>query len=227
VIDGGFNAQLSKNEVAILSSRIGEVPWQQERELAWALKVARQIVGPERYRWAHTLGVVRLVNESLTLVATEERSLVLAAAYVHDIGHARRLRTTGCHALDGALYVREAGHPQLASMVAQHSGARCEAALRGLETEMAMFTTVGESSALDVLTFSDLKTDHQGYRCSVDERLEGIATRYGDDHIATRAFRRAQSELRQTVSRVESRLRAESSRRRAVLAASGSHRSVA
>jgi hypothetical protein len=226
VIDRAVNTQLSENEVAILSSRIGKALWQQECELSWALRMARQILGPEKYRWAHTLGVVRLVRESLTLVATEERSLALAAAYVHDLGHARRLRTTGCHALDGAMFVRAAGHQQLASLVAQHSGARREAALRGLQREMSAFTFT-ESNALDLLTYCDLKTDYQGYRCSVDERLEGIAIRYRHDHIVTRALRLAEPDLRRSVSRVESRLRAHSSRTQALLVASGTHRSVA
>jgi hypothetical protein len=194
--------------------------------LSWALNASRQILGQDRCRWAHTLGVVRVVRESLTLVAFEERSLVLAAAYVHDLGHARPLRVTGCHALDGAMYVRAAGHLQLASAVAQHSGARCEAALRGLEKEMSTFTRM-ESSALDLLTYGDLKTDHQGCRCSVDERFEGIAIRYGNEHIVTRALRLAEPELRQSVSRVESWLRADSSRRQALLEASDNHRSVA
>jgi hypothetical protein len=194
--------------------------------LSWALRTARQILGQGKSRWAHTLGVVRLVRESLTLVAPEERSLVLAAAYVHDLGHARRLGVTGCHALDGAMYIRAAGHLELASMVAQHSGARCEAAVRGLEREMAAFT-FAESSALDLLTYSDLKTDHRGYRCSVDERLKGIAIRYGNDHIVTRVLRLAEPDLRRSVSRVESRLRAHSSRKQALLVASGNHRSVA
>jgi hypothetical protein len=194
--------------------------------LLWAQQIAPKIFGRERLRWAHTLGVVRLVKESLAMVAAEHRSVVLAAAYVHDLGHVRSLKATGCHSLDGAMFVRAAGHLDLASIVAHHSGARCEARLRGLESEMARFTFV-DLSALDLLTYSDLKTDHQGRRCSVDERLRGIAIRYGNDHIVTRALRLAEPELRQSVRRVESRLRAKTSRRRVFAPVSGSHRSVA
>jgi hypothetical protein len=206
-----------RRKVAISNNRRGPA-WWRGRELLWAQTVARQILGRETFRWAHTLGVVRLVQESLAVVAPEERSVVLAAAYVHDLGHVRCLRVTGCHALDGAMYVRAAGHLQLASMVARHSGARCEARLRGLEREMSAFAFT-KSNALDLLTYSDLKTDHRGRRCSVDERFEGIAIRYGKDHIVTRALRLAEPELRESVSRVESRLRTDSNRRRAVSAA--------
>jgi hypothetical protein len=215
-----------EDEVAFLNVKTDGALGQAKNELTWARKVARHILAHQRFRWAHTQGVVRLVSQSLAVVALEERSLVLAAAYVHDLGHARPLRVTGCHALDGAMYVRAAGYLQLASMVAQHSGARCEATLRGLESEMSAFPFM-QSSALDLLTYSDLMTDHRGYRCSVDERLEGVAIRYGNDHILTRSLRLAEPELRENVSRVESRLRAGPSQKLALLVASGNHRSVA
>jgi hypothetical protein len=211
-------------KVTISNNRMSH-GWWRGPELLWAQAVAQQILGRESFRWAHTLGVVRLVKESLAMVPREERSVVLAAAYVHDLGHVRRLKVTRCHALDGAMYVWGAGHQQLAAMVAQHSGARYEARLRGLGREMTAFP-LADSSALDLLTYSDLKMDHYGRRCSVDERLEGIAIRYGKDHIVTRALQLAESELRQSVFRVESWLRAEANRSWAS-PESDSHRSVA
>ena len=214
------------NEGVHVNGRPGPVRTRSGGELSWALAVARRILGQDQCRWAHTLGVVRLVRESLTVVALEERTLALAAAYTHDLGHARCLKVTGCHALDGAMYIRVAGYLELASVVAQHSGARREAALRGLEEEMFAFPVV-ESRTLDLLTYSDLMTDQRGNRCSVDDRLEEIAVRYGNDHIVTKAVRLAEPELRRTVSQVESRLRNESSRRRVYREGSDSHRSVA
>jgi hypothetical protein len=214
-----------QSQVAISNNRMSSA-LSEPREVLWAQAAARQILGREVSRWAHTLGVVRQVKESLAMLPSEERSLVVAAAYVHDLGHDPCLRVTGCHALDGAMYVRKMGHPQVAAMVAQHSGARYEARLRGLAGQMSQFTFAG-SSALDLLTYSDLMTDHRGQECSVEERLEGLAVRYGTDHIVTRAVQLAEPELRESVSRVESRPHAEVNRRRCFPAELDDHRFVA
>lgn len=57
---------------------------------------------------------------------------VVAAAYLHDIGYAPGLRETGLHQIDGALWLAERAHDDLACLVAHHTCADVELELRGL-----------------------------------------------------------------------------------------------
>lgn len=51
----------------------------------------------------------------------------MAAGYLHDVGFAPHLATAAFHPLDGARFVRDAGHERLAGLVAYHSASRAEA----------------------------------------------------------------------------------------------------
>jgi HD superfamily phosphodiesterase len=65
------------------------------------------------------------------LVAGDQEQLV-AAAYVHDVGYAPTVKSSGLHALDAARHLRSLGYERLARLVAHHSCARFEAQTRGL-----------------------------------------------------------------------------------------------
>ena len=104
--------------------------------------------------------------------------VLIASAYLHDIGYAEELATTGFRPLDGARYIRAEGHELVARLVAHHSGARVEARLRGFEDfEIEFpFQALGVG---DALTFCDLTTSPAGERVSIDDRVDEIAERYG------------------------------------------------
>ena len=57
--------------------------------------------------------------------------LLVAAAWLHDIGYAPTLAATVFHPLDGARHLRALGHERLARLVAYHSSARWEAEALG------------------------------------------------------------------------------------------------
>jgi HD superfamily phosphodiesterase len=82
-------------------------------------------------RWAHVQGVVRQAERVAAILPAEEREVLVAAAYLHDLGYAPALIETGFHGLDGARHLRALGHERLAGLVAYHSGARGEAEPRG------------------------------------------------------------------------------------------------
>jgi HD superfamily phosphodiesterase len=107
---------------------------------AWAAAHAAELlVGPPA-RWTHTEGVARqarLVAQSLP--SREDGDVLVAAAFLHDIGYAPAIRRTGFHPLDGAIHLRALDHERLARLVAFHSGSSWEAELRGLERELAAF----------------------------------------------------------------------------------------
>ena len=82
------------------------------------------------YRMVGALGGCRARAQLLTAaVADEEAPVLVAAAWLHDIGYTDTLRVTGSHPVDGGLHLRRAGWPPLVcGLVAHHLGARFVAA---------------------------------------------------------------------------------------------------
>src|SRR5437660_1944657 len=104
--------------------------------LAWAGEQARALLSPLGERWLHTKGVVERAQEVGKAFNEEDRVLLMAAAYLHDIGYAPSLHRTNFHPLDGAHYLLAHHQHRLASLVAYHSEAQYEAHLRDLSTEL-------------------------------------------------------------------------------------------
>ena len=82
-------------------------------------------------RWLHVQAVAARADELRPAVVTSDGSLLVTAAWLHDIGYTPALRETGFHPLDGARYLDWAGHQREAALVAHHSGARFVAEVRG------------------------------------------------------------------------------------------------
>ena len=77
---------------------------------SWAHQLARALLQDSLpRRWAHVQGVAARAR-SLAPVLGENADLLQAAAWLHDIGYAPGLATTGLHQLDGARYLRESQH---------------------------------------------------------------------------------------------------------------------
>jgi HD superfamily phosphodiesterase len=73
-----------------------------------------------------------------------DQGLLVAAAWLHDVGYAPALRVTGMHSIDGARYLLRQGYPmRLAALVAHHTGARFEAVERHLVDEIDDFPSNG------------------------------------------------------------------------------------
>jgi putative nucleotidyltransferase with HDIG domain len=144
------------------------------RDLAQSLLVNL----PER--WRHTVGVAHRAAELAdTLDEPADADLLVAAAWLHDIGYADALRDTGFHPLDGARYLNRHGWPaRICGLVAHHSEAGCVAAVRGLADQLAVFSH--EHSPLsDALTCADQTVGPHGRRMNVDERLADMVHRHG------------------------------------------------
>jgi hypothetical protein len=87
-------------------------------ELAWAEKTATELLSPLAARWRHTLRVVGRAQSFREVLNRDELAVLLAAGYLHDVGYAPDLAEVGFHPLDGACFVRGAGHERLAGLVA-------------------------------------------------------------------------------------------------------------
>jgi putative nucleotidyltransferase with HDIG domain len=174
-----------------------------------AAKLARGLIEPLGDRWAHVQAVAARAVELLPAVSPPDRDLLISAAWLHDIGYAPEIGATGFHPLDGARHLRHLGWPAaVVTLVAHHSGARFEAAERGLTQELAAFP-MPEASCLDALDTADLTTGPRGDRVGFAERIEEILERYPADHPVHRTWTKAAPLLRESVVRTEERLAAQ------------------
>jgi HD superfamily phosphodiesterase len=175
---------------------------------AEARETARQLLeGTLPIRWSH----VRSVGATAELVASaldeSDRMLLVAAAWLHDIGYAPALVDTGFHPLDGARWLRRAGWaPRVVGLVANHSYALVEAAERGLAGELAAEFPAEQSAVAEALAYCDLTTGPDGRRVDLVDRLAEIRSRYGRDSVVGRFVDRAEGDMVETVGRVEARL---------------------
>jgi hypothetical protein len=114
-------------------------------------------------------------------VAPRDRELLVAAAWLHDIGYADALRDTGFHPLDGASYLLAVGAPlRLAALVAHHSEAALLAPHYGLESRLAEFPSE-EGSVTDALVYADMTAGPTGKRMCVSDRLADIRVRHATE----------------------------------------------
>jgi hypothetical protein len=168
----------------------------------WAAREAERRLSPLGPRWAHTQGVVARARALAVTVAPADRDLLIAAAYLHDVGYDPALQATGFHAVDGALWIRSHGHERLAGLVAHHSGARFEAEARGVIDALAEFQTE-RSAVADLLTYCDLTTGIDGEEITPAARLADVEQRHGADSDVSRGLHAAAQELAELVARTE------------------------
>jgi hypothetical protein len=172
----------------------------------WAKSQAEDLMAPLGDRWLHVQAVADQARRVGLVLADDDRDVLVAAAYLHDIGYAPSLNRLGFHPVDGARFLRDQGHERLACLVAHHSGARFEAEERGLLDELAAFP-VEDGPVLDALTFADMTTGPAGEAMTLQERIGEILRRYPPDDPVYRAIRRAHPLLQAAVDRTLDRLR--------------------
>ncbi|GAA4874411.1 HDIG domain-containing protein [Pseudonocardia benzenivorans] len=168
--------------------------------------MAEGFVAPLGRRWAHVQAVAALATDIGRAVDPSERGLLIAAAWLHDIGYSSEIGHTRFHPLDGARYLRGEGWPELVvNLVAHHSGARFEADRRGLGAELGEFP-FPDGPVLDALALADLTTGPAGERLTYDERISEILRRYPEDDPVHQAWLTATPVLRESVQRAQARL---------------------
>jgi hypothetical protein len=150
--------------------------------IAHARSLAKKLLRKERpERWRHTRGVASRAAEVAITVPASDRSVLIAAAWLHDIGYAPAVQETGFHPLDGGLYLRRAGWDErVVCLVAHHSGARFVPVERGFEVMMAEFD-FEDSPVSDALTYADQTVGPHGRRMTVPYRIAEAITRHGPD----------------------------------------------
>ena len=180
--------------------------------VAWAAEESQARLAPLGSRWLHSQGVAARALEIEAVVAGDDRDVLVAAAYLHDIGYAPALVRWNFHPLDGAYWLETKGLDRLAGLVAHHTGASFEAEAHGLAGKLAAFEDE-QSPVTDALAYSDLTTGPAGERVTVAARLGEIERRYGSMSLVVRALERASDALFEMVARTEARLVAQPSPR--------------
>ncbi|CAN5401171.1 HDIG domain-containing protein [soil metagenome] len=156
----------------------------------WAEGHARNLLEPLHTRWHHAEAVAAVARTFAFGLLTEDEDVLVAAAYLHDVGYAPELAATGFHPLDSARYLRSLGHDRLAGLVAHHTGSAYEAKLRGHEEALAAFGNE-RSLVTAALAYSDLTTGPDGQRMTPGERLLDVERRYGADSVVAKGLRAA------------------------------------
>jgi HD domain len=151
--------------------------------IPWAASNAELLLSPLDDRWPHVRQVSMQARRVAEAVPAEDRDLLVAAGYLHDVGYATELAMTGFHPLDGARWIRSQGQNlRLARLVAHHSCARYEAQVRGLLDVLLAEFEPEDSETYDALVFCDMTTGPTGKTISFEERIEDIYQRYGPNH---------------------------------------------
>ncbi len=154
-------------------------------------------------RWRHSVGVAGQADR-LAAAGGSGGDLLVAAAWLHDIGYSSQLVDTGFHPIDGARHLRGLGADErVVNLVAHHSCARIEAGLRGVDALLEQEFPRDKSLPHDELCFCDQTTGPDGEVLDVIERLAEIRTRYEDGHVVRQFVDGAEPELVATVRRIE------------------------
>ena len=151
-------------------------------------------------------------HRAATAVPAADRPVLVASAWLHDIGYAQLLRRSGFHSLDGAWYLQDHHWPApLPGLVAHHSAARFVAAVRGLADRMHTFpaSRYAYGPVADALTYADQTTGPTGEHMDVEDRLAGMLRRHGPDSPNARVHHLRAPVIRAAVHRTERSLHAD------------------
>ena len=168
----------------------------------WAEDLAGSLLSPLGRRWDHAMAVAETARQLGSGLTAGEADVLVAAAYLHDIGYAPALAISGFHPLDGGRHLRRLGHERLATLVAHHTRARHEAHIRGLTSELAEFDPE-HTPVSAALAYCDLTTGPNGEDMTPEQRLVDVEARYGSNDPVTRGMRAAWPELMRDVEHVE------------------------
>jgi putative nucleotidyltransferase with HDIG domain len=158
-------------------------------------------------RWQHTMAVAARAEELTGAVAPDDRQVLLAAAWLHDVGYSADIATTGFHPRDGARFLdREGWPPRLCALVAHHSGARFVARSLGLHLQMSTYRDE-RSPVTDALAYADQRVGARGEPLSIEERLADMLRRHGRGSPQAAVHEIRAPYLRAAAERVEQRLR--------------------
>ncbi|ONI80879.1 2',3'-cyclic-nucleotide 2'-phosphodiesterase [Saccharothrix sp. ALI-22-I] len=173
-----------------------------------ARRLAEGLLGEMGNRWRHTVGVAARAAELAVTVPAGDRDVLVAAAWLHDIGYAASVADSGFHPLDGARHLDRSGWPRrVSALVAHHSGARLVAGVQGLGEALDAYPQE-DGPVADALTYADQTVDSTGRQVTPAQRLADVLRRHGADSANARVHHLRGPRLLAIAARVERRLSA-------------------
>lgn len=158
-------------------------------------------------RWRHVRGVAGQAAQ-LAAAIDLDATLLLSAAWLHDIGCAPTITATGFHPLDGARFLRRARWPpEVCALVAHHTRADVEAGERGLGVVLAEEFRDEPSVERDALWTADATIGPGGQPMTLEERVRDVEQRYGSEHLVTHCICRICPDLEAPITRTRARQR--------------------
>lgn len=132
-----------------------------------------------------------------------DESIVVSAAWLHDIGYSSATTGTGFHPIDGARYLRARDWDEtVCRLVAHHSDAASQVPTRHLGDQLRAEFPEVVGLARDVLWTADVTTGPSGQRCTLDERIAEIGERYGWQNCVTQRMIASKPLLEEAIDRV-------------------------
>ena len=173
----------------------------------WSWLTARRLLaGALPRRWAHSRGVARRAEQIAPAFPAQDREVLVASAWLHDIGYASTVRVTGMHQVDGARFLVVCGVPfRVCALVAHHAGAAAVADLVGLAGELAVFDDE-RGPVRDALWYCDMTTGPDGQPMTFEERMAELRGRRAADDPVVRALAVNGDDRVGAVRRTEERL---------------------
>ncbi|MFF0818334.1 HD domain-containing protein [Rhodococcus sp. NPDC003318] len=185
----------------------GSTPAASSSIVTAAESLTHRLLDENRGRLHHCAGVAARARALTPTVAPDEGEILVAAAWLHDIGYSTRVRESGFHPLDGARYLRRHHWPALVcDLVAHHSGSRFVAVILDLTGALAEFTH-REDALSDALTVADKTTGPDGAEIDLDARMRGMLSRHDPASPTARAHGEREPYFRAAFDRVEHRLK--------------------
>jgi putative nucleotidyltransferase with HDIG domain len=125
----------------------------------------------------HSAGAARAAAYVAATLPVISADLVIAAAWLHDIGHAPQLAVTGFHAVDGATFLRQGDwNDEIVRLVAHHSFSRVSAPYYDADIALEQFAPV-DGLIADTLTFADAVAGVDGTGATIDQRIAELRSR--------------------------------------------------
>lgn len=174
--------------------------------IEWAQAEAQARLSRVGTRWPHSRGVAEHAAWLCGQLPELDRELLVAGAYLHDVGYAPDLVDTGFHPVDGARCLLALGRDDLAAVVAWHACPGHEACrVMALEYALAELPEVVPLVGA-AITWCDMHTNPNGEHVTLEHRLADIERRYGLEHLVARAIAKAETCLREACGLIDERL---------------------
>jgi len=168
--------------------------------------LAREALSELPDRWVHTQAVGVRAAAIAGTVDLVDRPVLLAAAWLHDIGYAPIAVRSGFHQLGGARLAQRLGWPlRIVALIAHHSGAIFVARGNGWADSLLAYPDE-QSPVTDALLYADQSTGSRGEFLPAAERIERSLSRHGPRSAQARVAPQRGAFLLESVTRVQRQL---------------------